>query len=134
MPRIIIASGPVIVSGGRVLLNKHGEDSFWKFCGGRVENLEAESLLEAAIREAKEEISVDIKIINPTPFLFHVRRTIDGQETDIILVHYLAELPAGQKASPGEGIREVAWIDIADLDKEELGPNIKPALVHFGLI
>ena len=38
MIKIIIASGPVIVENGKVLLNKHGEDGFWKFCGGRVED------------------------------------------------------------------------------------------------
>lgn len=37
MSKIIIASGPVIVEDGKVLLNKHGEDNFWKFCGGQAE-------------------------------------------------------------------------------------------------
>jgi 8-oxo-dGTP pyrophosphatase MutT (NUDIX family) len=37
MKNIIIASGPVIVENYKVLLNQHGDDSFWKFCGGRVE-------------------------------------------------------------------------------------------------
>ena len=33
MPKIIIVSGPVIIENNKVLLNKHGEDNFWKFCG-----------------------------------------------------------------------------------------------------
>jgi len=35
MPKIIIASGPVIVENNKVLLNQHGDTEFWKFCGGR---------------------------------------------------------------------------------------------------
>lgn len=50
MPKIIIASGPVIVEDGKVLLNQHGDTTFWKFCGGRVENFDA-SLVENARRE-----------------------------------------------------------------------------------
>lgn len=38
MPKIIIASGPVIVENNKVLLNQHGDTEFWKFCGGQVEN------------------------------------------------------------------------------------------------
>jgi len=36
--KLIIASGPVIIENGKVLLNKHGDDKFWKFLGGKVEN------------------------------------------------------------------------------------------------
>ena len=35
MKRIIVASGPVIVENNKVLLNQHGDDNFWKFCGGK---------------------------------------------------------------------------------------------------
>ncbi|MFW0837710.1 MAG: NUDIX hydrolase [Candidatus Komeilibacteria bacterium] len=35
--KIIVASGPVIIENGEVLLNKHGDDKFWKFLGGKVQ-------------------------------------------------------------------------------------------------
>ena len=54
MAKIIIASGPVIVENGKVLLNKHGEDVFWKFCGGKVEDFEV-GLIENAKKEVKED-------------------------------------------------------------------------------
>ncbi len=47
--KIIIASGPVIVENSKVLLNQHGDTDFWKFCGGKVENYEAD-LMESAKR------------------------------------------------------------------------------------
>jgi hypothetical protein len=33
---------------------------------------------------------------------------------------------------PGKDIKEWRWIDINDLDKENLAPNIKPTLKYFG--
>lgn len=134
MPKIIIASGPVIVRDGQVLLNKHGEDDFWKFCGGQVEDLSAEGLRAAAIREAREEIGVTVNIINPDPFIMHVARLRNGEEADIILVHYLAEISPEQEIKPGPDIREVSWLAIDELEQENLGPNILAALRHFKLI
>jgi len=67
MSNIIVASGPVIVENNKVLLNKHGEDSFWKFCGGRVEEGEF-NLKNAAKREVKEEMGLDVEILNDSPF------------------------------------------------------------------
>ena len=64
MIKIIIASGPVIVENGKVLLNKHGEDGFWKFCGCRVEDYTT-NLVENARREVKEEMGFDIEIVDP---------------------------------------------------------------------
>jgi hypothetical protein len=36
MNKVIIASGPVIVKDGKVLLDISGDDKFWKFCGGQI--------------------------------------------------------------------------------------------------
>jgi 8-oxo-dGTP pyrophosphatase MutT (NUDIX family) len=128
MSKIIIASGPVIVEKGKVLVNKHGDDKFWKFCGGRVEDFDFD-LQETAKREAKEEMGIDIEIIDQEPFLLHTRKEKDGQSIDVILVHYNAKIIGEIK--PGADIAEWKWLPLKDLEKEELGPNIVPALVHF---
>ncbi|MBT7088825.1 NUDIX hydrolase [bacterium] len=122
---MIIASGPVIVEKNKVLLDQHGDTDFWKFCGGRIEN--NESLIDCAKREAKEEVGIDIKIINPEPFISYTKK--DTQ--DIILVHWLAERVGEIK--PGEDIREWQWLDIDNLP-ENLAPNIIPTLRHFNLM
>jgi ADP-ribose pyrophosphatase YjhB (NUDIX family) len=124
MSKIIIASGPVIVEKGKVLLNKHGDDKFWKFCGGRVEDFDAD-LQEAAKRETKEEMGVNIEISDVEPFLMHVRK----DDIDVILVHYNAKYSGEIK--PGADIKEWKWVPLKDLEKEDLAPNIIPALVHF---
>jgi ADP-ribose pyrophosphatase YjhB (NUDIX family) len=126
MAKIIIASGPVIVENGKVLLNKHGDDNFWKFCGGRVEDFES-NLLTNAEREVEEEMGIKIEIINPEPFIMHVHK----DDKDIILVHFLAKRIG--EIQPGPDIKEWKWLDIANLPND-IGPNIDPVLVHFGFI
>lgn len=61
--KVILASGPVIIEDGKVLLDKHGKDEFWKFPGSSI--MEEESLEECAINRAKEELGIDVKIIKP---------------------------------------------------------------------
>jgi len=129
MLKIIIASGPVIVENNKVLLNKHGDDTFWKFCGGRVEEDEV-NLKNSARREVKEEMGIEIEILDDIPYFFYTEKEISGNQVSVVLAHFLAKR-VGQVV-PGEDIREWRWIDINDLDKEKLAPNIKPVLKHFG--
>jgi len=130
MEKIIIASGPVIVENNKVLLNKHGDTPFWKFCGGRVEDYNV-GLIDCAKREVKEEMGIEIKILDETPFIMHTLKNTDEGDIDVILVHYLAERIG--EIQKGEDIREWKWIDIDDLP-DDLAPNILPALKHFGFL
>jgi len=129
MTKIIIASGPVIVENNKVMLNKSGKDNFWKFCGGQIEEKEF-NLKDTARREVKEEMGIKIEILNNNPYFFYTEKEIDGNQVSIILVHFLAKRIG--EIIPGEDIREWRWININDLDKEDLAPNIIPALKHFG--
>jgi len=130
MPKIIIASGPVIVENNKVLLNKHGDDNFWKFCGGTVEDYES-NLLTAARREANEEMGIELEILNQEPFITWAHQDTVAGLIDILLVHYLAKRIGD--INPGSDI--LAW-DWFALDKlpENLAPNILPVLKHFNFI
>ncbi len=128
--KIIIASGPVIVENNRVLLNKHGDTPFWKFCGGKVEDFSTD-LIANAKREAKEEMGIDLKILDKEPFISFTRKEIADGEIDIILVHFLAERIGEIKK--GIDIREWNWLSLDNLP-DDLGPNIIPALKHFRFI
>ncbi|MFH0950865.1 MAG: NUDIX domain-containing protein [bacterium] len=128
--KFILASGPVIVEDNKVLLNKHGDTSFWKFCGGRMET--DERLKEIAKREVKEEMGIDIEILEADPYVKHtIKQTVDGEQ-DVLLVHFLAKRLG--KIQPGTDIREWQWLDINNLPTADLAPNILPALKHFGFI
>lgn len=131
MPKIIIASGPVIVENNKVLLNKHGEDNFWKFCGGRVDENET-NLMEAAKREVKEEMGIEIEILDNNPYLLYVEKEVEVKLVSVILAHFLAKRVGEIK--PGDDIKEWCWLDINDLNDENLAPNIKPTLKYFGFL
>ncbi len=131
MNKIIIASGPVIVEGKKTLLDISGKDNFWKFCGGRIKD--GETLIQTAKRRAKEELGIDIEIINKEPFLMLVHRENEEETTDAILVHFLSKRIG--KINPGPDIKKWEWIDLQQLPTDnKLGENIKPTLKHFGFI
>lgn len=130
MPKIIIASGPLIVEDNKVLLDLQGEDDFWKFCGGKIK--EGETLRETAKRRAKEEMGFEIEIIDEKPFLLHTTKETAEGKIDIILVHYLAKRIG--EIAPGADIRHWKWIPFSELEKENLAPNILPTLKYFGFI
>jgi len=135
--KVIIASGPVIVENGKVLLNRHGhsddkkpEDSIWKFPGGRIENFdftnEANSLEEAAKREVREEMGIGIKIIMPLKPMMVKHST--RPDTIVILIHYLAKRVGPVK--PGADITEWKFLDINKLPSN-CAPNIKPVIDEY---
>jgi 8-oxo-dGTP pyrophosphatase MutT (NUDIX family) len=130
MTKIIIVSGPVIVENNRVLLNKSGVDDFWKFCGGRIESFE-EGLVDAARREVKEEMGIEIELLNAAPFIMYVEKNTADGTADVLLAHYLAKRIGEIVAS--EDIREWQWFDLRNLP-DKLAPNILPTLRHFKLL
>ncbi len=130
MTKIIIAAGPVIVEDGKVLVNKHGDTPFWKFCGGKVESMDI-SLKDAARREAKEEVGIDLDFQDAEPFVMHTTKHTDEGIIDVLLVHFLANRVG--EVTPGTDIREVEWLDINNLP-DDLAPNIIPTLKHFGYL
>ena len=137
MKKLIIASGPVIINNKKqILLNQHGDTEFWKFIGGSAKSFEM-GLKEIAKERAKDEMGVDIEILDDTPFIMHTLKEVEGNKIDVILVHYLSKL-ISDKIIPRDDIREWKWISIDDLDQESrgcgIGPNIIPALEHFKLI
>jgi len=130
MYKIIIASGLVIVENGKVLLNQHGEDNFWKFCGGRVEDYNAD-LIENARREVREEMGIEIEIIDENPFITYTKKEIAEGKLDVILVHFLAKRVGEIK--PAAEVREWKWFPVESLP-QSIAPNVQEALRHFGFI
>src|SRR3989338_10500110 len=94
----IIASGPVIVENGRVLLVKHGDDPFWKFPGGKWEETDFD-LEGTARREAREELGIEVILRQPLRTL--VVRSRGGVA---FLIHFAAERRG--EVRPGPHIRE----------------------------
>jgi 8-oxo-dGTP pyrophosphatase MutT (NUDIX family) len=129
MPKIIIVSGPVIVENNKVLLDKDKKEDLWKFCGGKVK--EAEALTATAQRRSKEELGIDLEILDESPFITYTTKETPEGQLDVILVHFLAKRIGEIK--PGEEIKEWKWFDVNNLPKN-IGTNIDPALKYFGFL
>lgn len=133
--KFIVASGPVVVEDGKVLLNRHGDDEearkYWKFIGGRVELLDIDfnpaDVLEAVCkREVAEEMGLEIEIIVPLkPMMI---KHPNKENTYVILIHYLAKRIG--EVQPGPDIVDWNWFDINNLP-ENLAPNIRPVIESY---
>jgi 8-oxo-dGTP pyrophosphatase MutT (NUDIX family) len=128
--RILLVSGPVIVRDGAVLLVKHGDTPFWKFCGGGVEPTDV-NLQATAAREAHEELGIDLVFEAQPPFMLYVQKETPEGVLDVVLTHWLCT--AMGEIKPRADIREWAWLPISSLPAD-VGPNVIPALRHFGFI
>lgn len=121
----IIASGPVIIENGKVLLNKEQKPDGvtpWMFPGGEVEEFD-KSLEEACEREVGEEMGLKIRIIKPLkPIILHRKDKV------IILIHFLAERSG--EIVPGKDIVEHDWHDIRDLPND-CTPNVYEVIKDY---
>jgi 8-oxo-dGTP pyrophosphatase MutT (NUDIX family) len=119
---IIIASGPVIIENNKVLLDKHGDDNFWKFVGGKVKSFDV-TFEDVAKREVMEEMGLEVELIRPLkPMMYEFPEKI------VILIHYLATRKGEIK--PGEEILEWQWFDIHNLPSD-CAPNIQPVIDEY---
>jgi ADP-ribose pyrophosphatase YjhB (NUDIX family) len=122
--KYIIASGPVIIEKGKVLLNRHGKrESGWKFIGGDIYERKG-TLEEWCICKAKEEMGVKVKIIRPLKPIIIWRKN----ET-IILIHYLTKR-VNKVIKPARNIREWGWFPIKRLPRN-CAPNIKQVINEY---
>ena len=135
--RNMIASGSVIVQirdgVEKTLLVKHGDKPIeqlkWKFCGGKI--LKGMDLEENAIREAKEEIGVEVKLIKalkPMVIWNEIPETGSEQPEAIILIHYLATI--NQEPKAGEQVLAMDWFDINNLPND-CAPNVRPVIEDY---
>ena len=124
--KYIIASGPVIIEQGSLLVNKDNKDDFYKLPGGTIEQ-GIEDLEEACHREVKEENNAEIDIIKPLHPMILWKNPQTDEEMCIVLIHYLAKIKNKSEIEPVPPIKEVAWLDIEDIKngKHHVAPNIK---------
>jgi len=114
----IIASGPVIIENGKVLLNKEQKDygiTPWLFPGGKAEDKET-NLETTCRREVKEEMNIDIEIIKQLSTIESIQRN-----KKYIFHHFLAKRIGEIK--PGKDIVDWGWYDIGNLPAD-CAPNV----------
>jgi len=80
---------------------------FWEFPGGKIES--GESAESCLIREIKEELNCDIKIIKSLPVFSH-----EYSDKHIELLPFICSI-AGSEPTPIEH-EEIRWIEISELN------------------
>lgn len=122
----LIASGPVIIRDGKLLVTKDQKDDFYKIPGGTLE--EGESLEGCALREFPQETGFKCKLIRKLSTMELTKRPGKGEKIKISLHHYLAELisPIDNYDGFNYGDHEVRWLDIPGIKRKEynVAPNI----------
>lgn len=120
---VTIASGPIIIHQGKLLLIKDKKDPFWKIPGGSLED--TETLTTTPIREAFEETGLEITISGaPIIVAFHSER--EGIIHYYQLYHYIAHIIGSSHLKLGNDIEKAEFFSIQDIEsmQDELAPNI----------
>jgi len=126
LDKVIIASGPVIIENGKLMVNKDNKDDFYKLPGGTIEE-GVESLEEACHREVKEENNAEIEIIKPLNPMILWKNPQTGEKMTILLIHYLGKLKNKGQIKAMPPTKEITWLSIEEIKqgKHNVAPNIK---------
>jgi 8-oxo-dGTP diphosphatase len=134
--KYVIAGVPVIIQNSKkeILLGKRAKQIFypniWGLPGGMVEH--GEPLRDAAIREIKEEMGIDIKIIKQSSKIYE---DFPKKECNLHLVDipFYAKITNGIP-KPKDETKEVKWFKPEELKKLKLAYNHKEILKGEGII
>lgn len=124
--KYIIASGPIIIENGKILVNKDDKDDFYKIPGGTVQE-GAEDFEQACQDKAMEENNAKIEIIKPLTPMIIWKNPQTEEKMAIVLIHFLAKLLNKEEIKPCNETTEVKWLDIEEIKqgKHNVAPNIK---------
>jgi len=119
MKEKIQLSGCAIIDKDKLLVLWKIKHLHYEFPGGKVKL--GETFEETAIREAREEIGCEVKIIK---YLGYKEFTIDGN--DFRSHKYLARLKDGQKPKVMEPdkFKEIFWLPMKDYKKYSVAKNL----------
>ncbi len=130
-----------IVHNNKVLLRVHDKFKFWLSIGGHIEL--DEDPVEAAIREVKEEVGLDITIVGDAHGPLHGEETNRGYKY-LIPPRYLGRHPVSEthehiafvyfatsntdiitESSSDHERAETRWVSMEELESMDLVPNVK---------
>lgn len=123
--KYIVASGPVIIEDGKLLVNHDDKDDFYKLPGGTVEV--GDDLEAACHREFLEENNGECEIIRPLNPMIIYKNPQTAEQMTIVFIHYLARCTNKEDLKPMPPIKETAWLPISEIKegKYKVAPNIE---------
>ena len=130
--RVVLGAGALIHKRGKLLLVKRAEEpdlGFWSFPGGTVEA--GETTDQAAVREAKEEVGLDIEIEKLFDVVTYLP-TKDGwrKHVQIVIVDYLAR-PTGTEIRLNEESSEWGWFTPKEIIPLQTTKELKRLAADF---
>lgn len=126
-----------IVHNDEVLLRKHDKYGFWLSVGGHIEL--DEDPLEAARREVKEEVGLDVTLLAEeaksanekyrelSPPRFMNRHVINDTHEHVTFVYFATTVDRNISEGESEKSKDMKWFSAADLDdpQYDVRPNVK---------
>lgn len=130
-----------IVHKNKVLLRMHDKYDIWLSIGGHIEL--NEDPVEAALREVKEEVGLDIKIIGDSSGPLHGlpenrrykylipprylgRHPVSDTHEHIAFVYFATtDMDVISRSTSEHEQSETRWVNIEELDAMDLVPNVK---------
>ncbi len=123
-----------IIHNNKVLLIHHKKLDLWLPVGGHLEDNETPD--EALIREAKEEVGLDIEILNHSdiplegnikknlavPFYVNVHNVGDH---DHCCLFYICKPKNPEQLKINKEVKDFAWLSREDLDKPHIPVDVK---------
>jgi 8-oxo-dGTP pyrophosphatase MutT (NUDIX family) len=119
----------------RLLLVRHADHGQWGLLGGAVDP--NESPREAAARESREEIGVDVvvgKIVAALGGRAYEVEYANGDRTAYVTTVYDGRVGGGELRPDGVEVTEARWFADAELADADLHFFARAALVELGLI
>ena len=124
----------MIREGDNYLLIKRAanpDKGLWSVPGGLVEV--GERIEDAAIREAKEETCLDVKLVERLGVVDKIEYDESGKVFyHFIIIQYLAEIIGGEMC-PMDDALEAKWVTLDQLPEFEITGSLKNFLVDIGL-
>jgi 8-oxo-dGTP diphosphatase len=128
----IVGVGAVVVREGSALLVRRGKPPLlgrWLVPGGTVEL--GETLVEALVREVREETAVEVEPVEVLAVLDRIERSGAGVDYHYVIVDYLCRWVSGS-ARAGSDALEVAWARPAEMRRYEV-PSEAAEIVEEGI-
>jgi ADP-ribose pyrophosphatase YjhB (NUDIX family) len=133
-PNSMVPSVNVVVTNeaGDILLIRRSDNDNWALPGGAIDL--GESLIQAAVREVKEETGIDCEITglvgiytDPKHIILYTSNNEARQEFSIVLT----ASGVGGEPTPSDESVEVDWLSTADISDIPMHQSMRLRIGHF---
>ncbi|MFW5703173.1 MAG: NUDIX hydrolase [Candidatus Dojkabacteria bacterium] len=126
--KFTLAAGGLVFAHNKVLLDRSDSSDLWSLPGGIVRF--DESPQETVVREMREELNLNAKVLDPKPYVFHFTTGNEQNIEHIYLIHFLIQVEAPARIKMGGGVVDYKWTSIGSHFRD-CYPNVQPAVDYY---